>query len=150
MAITLNSPTAQSLVDILQINDAKKRYVTYLGAAETITSFLIQNALDDNSAMNIIKLNKLSDEIGELALIDKSLFVSCLRRVFEYKTDTFVNDDVVSRIGSATCVYDALGITKHFTTDDIFTINRYFDTYKQAAIVTAKAIKIEDGNLKIS
>ena len=149
MAVKLNTKEQQVLVDLLQITDTKKRYITYLGIAEAITSKLIQNGLDENQAMNLLKLNKIADEIGERAILDKSLLVSCLRRVFDFKTDTHANDNVESRVGSASCVYDALGITKHFTNDDIFNINRYFDIYKNAVMSTVKVIKIVDGELSL-
>lgn len=149
MAIKLNTQEQQVLVDLIQVNDNKKRYITYLGIAEAITSKLIQQGLEENQALNLIKLNKIADQLGELAILDKTLFISCLRRVYDFKTDTTANDNVEKRVGTATCIYDVLGITKHFTNDDIFNINRYFDIYKNAVMSTVKIIKIVDGELTI-
>lgn len=140
MAYDLNKDTLIQLIDLLQSTDTSKRNVVYLGAAEGIIDIILRGFDYPSVAAGEHKLAIMQavDHVAEKAIVNRALFHNILLKVYNYhmRDKTVKLED---RLVEAHCIYDVLGVTQHYTNDDIFKINQNFDLYRQATILAVKS-----------
>lgn len=137
MSIVLNrfnSDQKSSLIDVLQLPDPDKRFVVYYGVSIALVKLFLANFdVKLNKPELQLKINKLVDEIAELAILDRTLFESIFNKIFNH----FYNIMTAKynyNVYTVSCVLGAFGIEEVLTKEDIELIDKQLDLFKQAYI----------------
>lgn len=143
MAITLQQTRGENInkfIDLLETNNVEERTVRYYAIAEVIINGLLKvYKKEENTArLNLIN-NKIVDGIGELTIIDRSLFASILNKIFQYHYNLGLPVELGKNIMSYNSILDVLGVSQYFSADDMFLLNKHFGCYRDAMVVTLKA-----------
>lgn len=144
MAIVLHtnkSNELRALINVLEEQDVTKRLVSYYGVGEVfINKFISLIPEGQNITASQLQLNKLIDECGELAILDRSLFTSIFNKIFQYHIKR-LNTDIIDNLTTAGDFYELVGIGQYYHKDDVTMINRNFEHYRHSIISAQKAIK---------
>lgn len=137
MSIVLNrfnSEHKSSLIDILQTPDQDKRFVVYYGVSVALVKIFLAN-MDTklNKPELQLKINKLIDEISELAILDRTLFENIFNKVFTHFYN-LMTAKYNYNIYQIDCVLGAFGIQDLFTKDDIELMDKNIELFKSAYI----------------
>lgn len=134
-----NSDQKSSLIDVLQLPDPDKRFVVYYGVSIALVKLFLANFdTKVNKPELQLKINKLVDEIAELAILDRTLFESIFNKIFNH----FYNLMIAKydyNVYPFSCVLGAFGVEEVLTHDDVELIDKQLDLFKQAYIAAHDA-----------
>lgn len=147
--VLLENNELNKLRKVLEVSHGSIRLVTYFGVAEALIDRHIANVTNTNQltpAKLSLTFDRIVDEIGEISIIDRDIFKSCLRKVYNFRINLSNPTNYTSRLDriySYNSLLEVLGVTEVYSNDDIFEINKHFDIYRNAVLVTMDAMKKE-------
>lgn len=138
-----NSQAISHFIEVLNCGNAQTRLVRYYGVAEILVRVFTNRFNTNIEAKGDIKLTfiKLIDAVCELTILDRTVFTSCCNKVLDFHLDKEKDDNLALTISNSESVLDILGVSKLFSTNEYYAINKEFNEYKRAMIATYKASK---------
>lgn len=129
-----NSDHKGSLIDVLQTPEQDKRFVVYYSVSIALVKIFLANMdIKLNKPELKLKINKLIDEIAELAILDRTLFENIFNKVFTHFYN-LMTANYNHNIYLIDCVLGAFGIQDLFTKEDIELIDKNLELFKSAYI----------------
>lgn len=141
MAVILPHSRSQELSDfvsLLESSDNKVRLTRYFAIAEVLAKNFLTVETSDNMNELLLKLNRIVDMVCELTIVDRGLFTNILTRVVKFHYYRVKPSNVAEELIGYSSFMDVLGVTKYYSTDEIFIINQNFNAYKDAMVITFK------------
>lgn len=134
-----------TLSTLLHTSDTEKRTVIYYALGEVLISNLIRSTNMDSKDYEVkmrISVKKIVDSIGELAIIDRSLFENTLINILKYKLFKPDLEGLRTDLWNPEAnFFMVIGLTRFYSLADIECINKHFKLYRDAMLTMLNAVK---------
>lgn len=130
----LSSETVSNLIDILQVSEADKRLTAYYGVSIALVKLFLANTDKNLNKPELqLKINNISNEIAEKAILDRSLFENIFNKVFNFYYNQMITNYNYS-VYEYNCVVEAFGVGDVLAKSDIEVIDNNLEYFKRAYV----------------
>lgn len=143
--MSLQNPEIKALSTVLHTSDAEKRLVIYHAIAEVLAGNLVKTVeaqVKDYELKMRVSIKNIVDAVGEIAIIDRSLFENALVSVVKYKLYKPNPEELRTELYNENAnFFSVIGLTRFYSQVDIEYINKNFSLYRSTIITTLNAAK---------
>jgi len=145
------SPELRDLSKILNVVDNDERRIAYLAIAEAISSAYVKYFTEiKNINEAVINISKITDIIGEIGIIDRTIFSNILKNAILYKIAKKSKENSTDvQYYNTKSFEEFLGITIYYSQSDIRLINDKYNTFINDFKIMSDLIFIVFPDLKV-